>query len=110
MIDASHKWNTSLKPLIWGFILSLVFTCITYYIAIGHGLSTGGLLAFVLLMATFQSIIQFAFFLHIFIESKPRWNLMVFLFMLLIIVVLVGGSIWIMNNLDYNVMPDMGGV
>lgn len=104
MIDASHKWNTSLKPLVWGFILSLILTCIIYYVAVGNTLSAGGLLAFVLILGTIQSIVQFAFFLQIFIEPKPRWNLMVFLFMLLIIVVLVGGSIWIMHNIDYNAM------
>ena len=44
-------------------------------------------------------------YLHLGLESKPRWNLMMFLFMVLLIFVLVGGSMWIMYNLNYNVMP-----
>ena len=31
---------------------------------------------------------------------------MAFLFMMLIVVIVVIGSLWIMTNLDYNMMPD----
>jgi heme/copper-type cytochrome/quinol oxidase subunit 4 len=32
-----------------------------------------------------------------------------FLFMLIVLVIVVGGSLWIMHNLDYNMMPSMSG-
>jgi len=105
MIDTSHKWNTSLKPLFWGFAVSIVLTLLAYSITTGQlfgylALSISGL-------CIMQALVQLVLFLHLGAETRPRWNLMVFLFMVLIIVVVIGGSLWIMYNLNYNVMPDM---
>ncbi len=105
MIDAHHGWNVSFKPVILGFILSAVLVFAAYRTAVHYHL-TSGMLDFTLIgLATIAAILQIVFYLHLGLESKPRWNLMMFLFMALIIVVLVGGSMWIMYNLNYNVMP-----
>jgi cytochrome o ubiquinol oxidase subunit IV len=45
------------------------------------------------------------FFLHLGRETRPRWKLAVFLFMLGVILILVFGSLWIMTNLNYRMMP-----
>jgi cytochrome o ubiquinol oxidase operon protein cyoD len=47
-------------------------------------------------------MVQLVFFLHLGGEGKPRWRLTAFLFMLLVLVILVFGSLWIMYNLDYH--------
>jgi len=47
------------------------------------------------------------FFLHLGIESKPRWNLLVFYFMVVVLAILLYGSFWIMSNLDYRMMGKM---
>lgn len=107
MIDAHHGWNTSFKPVIWGFSLSLILTIATYFVAIASHLTTGVLTFIVMGLGSLQALIQLVFFLHLGIESKPRWSLMMFLFMALVMVVLVGGSLWIMYNLNYHVMPMM---
>jgi cytochrome o ubiquinol oxidase operon protein cyoD len=56
-------------------------------------------------LAVVQLFVQLYFFLHMGDESKPRWNLMAFLFMLLVLVIVVFGSLWIMKNLDYHMSP-----
>ena len=38
--------------------------------------------------------------------SEERWNLIAFLFTLLIIGIVVVGSLWIMYNLNINMMVD----
>jgi len=43
-------------------------------------------------------------FLHMNTSSEDRWNLVAFVFTVLIIAILVVGSIWIMWNLNYNMM------
>ncbi|MBE8365690.1 cytochrome o ubiquinol oxidase subunit IV, partial [Leptospira borgpetersenii serovar Balcanica] len=43
-------------------------------------------------------------FLHMNASSEERWNLVAFVFTLLIIAIVVVGSIWIMWNLNYNMM------
>lgn len=52
-----------------------------------------------------QLLVQLIFFLHLGRGSNVRWNILVFLFATLVILIVVIGSLWIMNNLDYN----MGG-
>ena len=92
-----HDWNTSLKPLLWGFFASLALILVAYFFALGYPL-------LLVSLAIVQGIVQLIFFLHLGIETKPRWNLMIFLFMILIMVVILGGSIWIMRELNYNLM------
>ena len=107
MIDAHHKWNTSSKPLIWGLIFSFLLTFAAYVAVDRQVHNPSVLIGLVLGLGTLQIIIQLVCFLHVGIEKKPYLSLIMFLFMLLVAFVIVGGSIWIMNNLDYNVMPNM---
>lgn len=105
MIDAHHGWNFSYKPLFIGFILSLILVIGAYRIAVYHHLLSWTLVAMVVGLGVFQSFLQLIFFMHLGLESKPRWNLLVFLYTIFLIVALVGGTLWIMYNLDYNLMP-----
>ena len=107
MMDTHHRWNISFKPLIIGFILSLILTLGSYGVLQVPLLSGSTLMATIALMGIVQAFVQLFFFLHVGIESKPRWNLGIFLFMVLLIIVLIGGSLWIMYNLDYHMMPTM---
>ena len=40
-------------------------------------------------------------------EAKPRWETLIFCFMVLILLIIVIGSLWIMNDLNERVMPEM---
>lgn len=74
-------------------------------VVINH-VMTGWMLTFTLIgFAISQLLVQLIFFLHLGRESKPRWNILVFLFAALVVLIVVVGSLWIMNNLDYH----MGG-
>lgn len=107
MIDREHGWLVSFKPSSIGFVLSLLLTMGTYHFVLKHHLSGAALTLCILGLAMLQALVQFFFFLHVGMETKPRWSLVAFLFMILIMVVIVGGSMWIMSNLDYNTMPNM---
>ncbi|HYF13091.1 MAG TPA: cytochrome o ubiquinol oxidase subunit IV [Candidatus Paceibacterota bacterium] len=58
-------------------------------------------------LAVLQFIIQIVYFLHLGEEEKPRWNLAAFSFALIVVVILVGGSLWIMNHLEHNLHTNM---
>lgn len=106
MIDLDHAWNPSVKPVIIGFVISLILT-LGVYLAVSHKHLEGSLLIIAVVAAgSIQALVQLIFFMHLGLEAKPRWHSMTFLFMLLIGFVLVGGSLWIMYNLNYN-MPNM---
>jgi cytochrome o ubiquinol oxidase operon protein cyoD len=50
-------------------------------------------------------LVQLIFFLHLGRGSNVRWNILVLSFASLVVIIIVTGSLWIMNNLDYH----MGG-
>jgi cytochrome o ubiquinol oxidase operon protein cyoD len=96
--------HTSLKGYLIGFIASLILTLAAYFLVAHHILAGNSLVAAITVLAVSQLIVQLLFFLHLGRESKPRWNLVFFGFMFLIVGILVIGSLWIMNNLNYNTM------
>lgn len=99
--------HSSLKSYTTGFILSIILTLIPYLIVVEKLLAGALLIVTIILFAVVQLLVQAIFFLHLGQESKPRWNLMIFLFMLIIVGILVLGTLWIMYNLDYNMMSPM---
>lgn len=105
MIDRHHGWNKSFKPLFIGFVLSLIVMAGAYRTAVKLHVSKEIIDLALFGLGTVQALIQLVFFLQIGLESRPRWNLITFLFLILVLIVIIGGSIWIMHNLNYNVMP-----
>lgn len=87
-----------------GFVLSIVLTVLAYTLVSERILTNKLLIGSVVALAVAQFLVQIVFFLHLGRESKPRWNLTVFGFMLLVLFILVLGTLWIMDNLDYH-MP-----
>jgi len=94
--------HAKLSTYIIGFLLSLYLTLTAYWLTVHGALSRDTLIAAILGLAVIQFFVQAFFFLHIGKESKPRWNLLVFGFMLLIVLIVVIGSLWIMANLEYH--------
>lgn len=87
-----------------GFVISLVFTLIPYYIVTRHVSDATNLLYGITFFGVAQLLAQVLFFLHLPAKEKPYWNLLVFFFTLLIVAFLVVGTLWIMYHLNYNMM------
>jgi cytochrome o ubiquinol oxidase operon protein cyoD len=100
----------SLTSYILGFTISAVFTLAAYAMVEYHVISEHAafshafLVALVLVFAIAQMCVQLIAFLHLGRESTPRWNLIVFAYAAVLLLALVLGSIWIINNLNYNMM------
>lgn len=109
MIDAHHGWNRKIGPVVIGFVLSVLCTLGAYTLAMEGIFDWGVRVGLIVFLGVLQTFFQLIFFFHLGLEEKPRWNVMMFLFMLLVVVLVIGGSIWIMNNLNYYVMPMMNG-
>jgi len=107
MLDREHGWNISLKPPIIGYVLSLILMAGMYRLVVRHHLHGSALLWTVFGLGVTQALLQLIFFLHLGLESKPHWNSITFLFAVLVIIIVIGGSMWIMQNLNYNTMPPM---
>jgi cytochrome o ubiquinol oxidase operon protein cyoD len=104
-MDTTGTESGTLKSYVLGFLLSVLLTVGAYLVVAKH-LFTSWVLVFAIVgLGSVQALIQLVFFLHLGKESKPRWNLLVFFFMGLVVAILVIGSLWIMYNLNYRVMP-----
>ena len=108
---SSHDHDTAygeshgtVRYYIIGFILSIVLTVIPYVLVTQHILDSDLTIFSIIVAGILQLVVQLVFFLHLGSESKPRWNLMAFIFTIVIVGILVVGSLWIMHNLDYNMM------
>ncbi len=87
-----------------GFILSLVLTLIAYFAVAEHLFTEKVLIITIVGLAFTQTVVQLFCFFHLGKETKPRWNLLIFLSMAFVIAIIIGGSLWIMYNLDSRVM------
>ncbi len=107
----SREGSGSVRAYAVGLVASVVLTLVAYgltrahvesgHAALAHSLLIPGLLG----LAVVQFGLQLVFFLHLGREARPRWNVTVFGFMVLVLVILVVGSLWIMGNLNYHMLP-----
>jgi cytochrome o ubiquinol oxidase operon protein cyoD len=89
-----------------GFVLSLLLTLAAYVSVVNHSSMGSMTMAVIAGLAVVQLMVQLLFFMHLGRERRPRFNLLIFMFMLVVVGIVVIGSLWIMRHLDYNMMPE----
>ncbi len=103
-MEKKSIWRGSVKSYVTVFILSLLLTLAAYFLATEKILSGWMLSGTIALLGLIQAWIQLLIFLNVGREPKPDWNLIVFLFAVMVTLILVFLSLWIMNYLNYNLM------
>ncbi len=109
MTNQKVAYERGVATYLTGFALSLVLTGTAFMLAskAEHGdfLTRGTVIGFLAVLASLQVLIQVIYFLHMSTERKARWTLLSGLFATMVVLILVVGSIWVMDNLNYNMMP-----
>ena len=102
----SHKEekSTYFGSYVIGFVTSVILTIAAYVLVTQHLIAGWILIGVISALAIVQCLVQLFVFLHLKDEEKPRWKLGVMLFMLLVLCIIVGGSMWIMHSLNYRMM------
>lgn len=99
-----HAGHGSLKSYIVGFILSIVLTLLSFGCvmsgAVPHDLIVPGIVVF----CVAQVLVQLVFFLHLSAAPGQRNNLVIGVFTVLIIAIVVVGSLWVLHNMNVNMM------
>jgi cytochrome o ubiquinol oxidase operon protein cyoD len=109
-VNETGAGRGTLGTYVTGFVLSLLLTGTAYGLVWDHVhsrhevFSHHFLMAAVLGLAVLQLLVQLVFFLHMSRESKPRWNVLVLLFATGVVLIVVLGSLWIMDHLNYRMM------
>lgn len=100
-VDTGATYGTH-KSYATGFILSVVLTLISFYLVSSGALPKADLYITVGVLALIQLFVQLVFFLHLSTHSKASWNLLSFLFTLVMVLIFVLGTLWIMYHLYEN--------
>ena len=98
--------NNILKAYISGFVLSLILTVVAFLIVIKKLLSVQYLYIALTVLVLIQLIVQVRCFLRLHSnKADKQWNIIALIFTIIVAAVIVIGSLWIMYNLNYNMMP-----
>jgi len=104
-IQVRRRKEATFASYLTGFIYSVLIT-MSAYLLVSHQAVNGWTAIYVVLgLAVVQLAVQVVYFLHLGKEGRPRWNSIVFAFMVLVVLVFVIGSLWIMKNLNSRMMP-----
>ena len=101
---AKQQTSNKMAAVVTGFILSLILTMTAYFVVTRQLIDGRGRVLLLAGLAVMQLYVQLIFFLHIAEEKSPRWNVRIFAFMLMVVGIVVGGSLWIMDNLNYHMI------
>lgn len=88
-----------------GLVLCVVLTLIPFAAVMSSALSASKILAILMVSAVLQFWVQAHCFLRLHVRnSEGRLNVGTFAFSVFVLGIIVGGSLWIMHHLDYNMM------
>lgn len=97
-----HEVNIFTRIL--GFILSLALTIGAYFLMVRphfFNLKIENVVLIIFILALLQFIVQLLFFISLWKEKGPPWNLSVFISTISIVLIIIAFSIWIMDTLNY---------
>ncbi|MBM2882839.1 MULTISPECIES: cytochrome o ubiquinol oxidase subunit IV [Chromobacterium] len=95
--NASH---ISVKGYLVGFVLSVILTVIPFWMVMGGAFTKQATLIGIFALAVVQIVVQLKYFLHLDFSKEGKLNTFSFLFTGMVIVLLVGLSIWIIYSAD----------
>lgn len=98
------NYQHEVRGYLTGFGLALLLTLVPFALIVWGGF--GSVTTFVVLAgcALAQFVVQLRFFLHIDLRRQKREDLQLILFSILLLVIMAGGTIWIVGNLGMRMM------
>jgi cytochrome o ubiquinol oxidase subunit IV len=95
----------SLRGYLIGYVASAILTIGAFAAAQSSAMTPSSVVAAITVLAIGQMLVHLIFFLHISTTPNQRTNILAFAVTLLIVLLIVGGSLWIMSHLQSNMMP-----
>lgn len=94
----------SIQSYLVGFILAVILTIIPFAVVMNGSFSKETMILTVAFFAILQIFVHLKYFLHLDFSKQSRSRTLSFLFTALVIVMLVGLSIWIIYSANYLMM------
>ncbi|XOZ33638.1 cytochrome o ubiquinol oxidase subunit IV [Halomonadaceae bacterium KBTZ08] len=100
----SHS-HGSVRSYVLGLVLSIILTVIPFGLVMSGGLNETLVMIVISAAAALQVLLQLVLFMHLNLKTEEGRDSGAFIFFTTVILVLVvGGSLWIMYHLDLNLM------
>jgi cytochrome o ubiquinol oxidase operon protein cyoD len=103
MAPTNRESGRGLGSYLTGLVLALLLTSIPFALVASRLLSPLFTLAVVAVAAIVQILVHLRYFLHLDLRTSPRENLLAILFAGVLILIMFGGSLWIMLDLSHRV-------
>ena len=104
--DHGGAAHGSRRGYVIGFVLSVLLTAPAFALvmtgAIADPRVTAGI---VTALAAVQIVVHMVYFLHMNSKSESGWTLMALIFTAIIVLIAIAGSLWVMYNMNLNMMP-----
>ncbi|MDB5364979.1 MAG: coxZ [Rhodospirillales bacterium] len=88
-----------------GLVLALGLTGVSFYVAGSDLIWKPGIPTGLVVLAIAQMGVHLVFFLHITTSPDSTNNVLALAFGVLIVLLVIGGSLWIMSHLNHNMLP-----
>jgi cytochrome o ubiquinol oxidase operon protein cyoD len=103
--DSDSSTRRGLHTYLIGLGLAIVMTIASFWAAQTHLIYGPGISVAIVVLAIAQMGIHLVFFLHITTAPDNANNVLALAFGILIACLVIFGSLWIMANLDHNMLP-----
>ncbi|QXH64845.1 MULTISPECIES: cytochrome o ubiquinol oxidase subunit IV [Pseudomonas] len=94
----------SSRSYLVGFLVSVLLTLVPFALVMFPSLPRTVTAWLVVALGAIQVIAHLKYFLHLDTAAEQRWNLIALVFSVVIILLLVGLSLWIMDNIHHNML------
>jgi cytochrome o ubiquinol oxidase operon protein cyoD len=103
---SSHGGDShgSVKSYLIGFVLAVILTVVPFAMVMHGGFSVETTVVTVVALAVVQMLVHLVYFLHMDTSGEQRWNVLAFIFTAVIIGICAGGTLWVMYNMNVNMM------
>jgi cytochrome o ubiquinol oxidase subunit IV len=105
MDAADHSVREGVQGYLIGFVLAALLTVASFYVLRTNLIWAPGIVVMLGVLAVAQIGVHLVFFMHLTTAPDNTNNVLALAFGILIVVLIIGGSIWIMNRLDERMMP-----
>ena len=103
--EEQHSVGERVLGYLVGLGLAILLTATSFFIAGTDLVWQPSIPVALIVLAIAQMGVHLVFFLHITTGADNTNNVLALAFGLLIVILVIGGSLWIMANLNHNMMP-----
>ncbi|MBL8894549.1 MAG: cytochrome o ubiquinol oxidase subunit IV [Rhizobiales bacterium] len=105
MKTPARNTHAKFNAYMTGFVLAVILTAVPFVLVSFRLVSATTTLVVIAILALIQVLVHLRYFLHLDFKDTPRENLVTLAFTAVLIVIMIGGSLWIMVDLNARMMP-----